>query len=82
MGNFGISEQSARRYVDDESLRGIARQAALEPAVEQPGADLHSQPRTVAVPLGRTIAALAEAGHVRVVNADAALGQLGRHQPG
>lgn len=71
---LGISEQSARRYVDDESLRGLARQAALELAVEQPGADLHGQPRTIPVPLGtlgRTIAALAEAGHVRVVNADA-----------
>jgi hypothetical protein len=70
---LGISEQSARRYVDDESLRGIARQAALELAVEQPGADLHAQPRTIPVPLatlGRTIAALAEAGQVRVTNAD------------
>jgi hypothetical protein len=71
---LGISEQSARRYVDDESLRGIARQAALELAIEQPGADLHDQPRTIPVPLGtlgRTLAALAEAGHVRVVNSDA-----------
>jgi hypothetical protein len=71
---LGISEQSARRYVDDESLRGLARQAALELAVEQPGADLHGQPRTIPVPLGtlgRTIAALAEAGHVMVTNADA-----------
>jgi hypothetical protein len=70
---LGTSEQSARRYLDDESLRGIARQAALELAVEQPGADLHAQPRTIAVPLGklgRTIAALAEAGHVRMANAD------------
>jgi hypothetical protein len=69
-----ISEQSARRYVDEESLRDLARQAALELAVEQPGADLHAQPRTIPVPLGtlgRTIAALAEAGHVRVTNADA-----------
>jgi hypothetical protein len=49
---LGTSEQSARRYLDDESLRGIARQAALELAVEQPGADLHAQPRTIAVPLG------------------------------
>ncbi len=70
---LGISEQSARRYVDEESLRDLARQAALELAVEQPGADLHDQPRTIPVPLGtlgRTVAALAEAGHVRVVNAD------------
>ena len=69
-----ISEQSARRYVDEESLRDLARQAALELAVEQPGADLHNQPRTIPVPLGtfgRTIAALAEAGHVMVTNADA-----------
>jgi len=71
---LGITEQSARRYVDDESLRDLARQAALELAVEQPGADLHGQPRTIPVPLGtlgRTVAALAEAGHVRAVNADA-----------
>ncbi len=70
---LGISEQSTRRYVDDESLRGIARQAALELAVEQPGADLHAEPRTIPVPLatlGWTIAALAEAGHVRVTNTD------------
>ena len=71
---LGISEQSARRYVDEQSLRGIARQAALELAVEQPGADLHDQPRTIPVPLGtvgRTIAALAEAGNGRPANADA-----------
>lgn len=71
---LGISEQSARRYVDEESLRDLARQAALELAIEQPGADLHDQPRTIPVPLGtlgRTIAALAEAGHVMVVNTDA-----------
>jgi hypothetical protein len=70
---LGTSEQSARRYVDEQSLRGVARQAALELAIEQPGADLHDQPRTIPVPLGtvgRTIAALAEAGHVRMANAD------------
>jgi hypothetical protein len=69
-----ISERSARRDVDEEALRELARQAAVELATEQPGADLHDQPRTLAVALqffGRTIAALAEAAHARVVNADA-----------
>jgi hypothetical protein len=70
---LGISEGAARRYVGDESFRQLARQAAVELAGEQPGADLLDQPRTVPVALqtlGRVVAALAESAHVRVANAD------------
>jgi hypothetical protein len=69
-----ITERSARRYLGEEQLRGLAREVAVQFAEERPGADLLSQPRTVPVPLdtfGRTVAALAEAGHVRVANSDA-----------
>jgi hypothetical protein len=70
---LGISEESAGRYLDEESLREIARGAAVQLADEQPGADLLSQQRTIPIPLdvlGRSIAALAEAAHVRELKAD------------
>ncbi|MGH9919560.1 MAG: hypothetical protein ACRD6W_11940, partial [Nitrososphaerales archaeon] len=73
-----MSEQSARRYVDDERLRELARQAAVEIAEEQPGADLRDQARTIPMSLqllGRTLAGLAESAHIRVLNAD----EIGAH---
>ncbi len=70
---LGISEQSARRYVSEEVLRELARETAVLLAEEQPGSDLGNLPLTIPAPLailGRAIAALAEAGHVRVQNDD------------
>jgi hypothetical protein len=69
----GISQRSAQRYVDDEALRELARQAAIELADEQPGADLHEQARTIPMSLqlvGRAIAGLAESANVRILKAD------------
>jgi hypothetical protein len=69
-----ITEASARRYLGEESLRELARQAAVVLADEHPGAELRDEPRTIPASLptiGRIIAALAEAAHVRVDNDDA-----------
>ena len=69
----GISEASARRYLDEEQLRDLAREAALQLAPEQPGADLHGLARTIPVPLellGRAVSALAEAARIRLINGD------------
>jgi hypothetical protein len=71
---LGITERSVQRYIDDANLRELARHIAVELAAEQPGADLLAQPRNLPVPfktLVRLVTALAEAGHVRVENADA-----------
>lgn len=69
-----ITEASARRYLTEECLRELARQAAVMLADEHPGAELPDEPRTIPASLpaiGRIIAALAEAAHVRVDNDDA-----------
>jgi hypothetical protein len=66
-----ITEQTARRYLDDETIRDMARRMLFESAGEQPGADLMEVPRTVpltCVLLGVIIAALAEAMQVRAAN--------------
>jgi hypothetical protein len=71
----GISEISARRYVDDERLRSLAQEIALKLAEERPGAPLLDQPRTIplALPLlGQVVMALAEATRIRVLNNDEA----------
>jgi hypothetical protein len=73
VSQLGISERSARQYMTEDALRELARRAAVELADEQPGADLFGQPRTITVGIpiiGRTMAALAEAGHVRIDNQD------------
>ncbi len=70
-----VTEQSARRYVDDEVLRDLARSAAMELAEERPGVSLVGEERNIPVPmaiLGRVIAGLAEAAHLRSENGDAA----------
>ena len=69
VSQMGISEQSARQYMTEDALRELARHAAVELADEQPGANLFGQPRNIRVGIptvGRTLAALAEAAHVRV----------------
>jgi AcrR family transcriptional regulator len=71
----GISETSARRYLDDERLRSLAQEVALELAEERPGADLRDQPRTIPVShevVGQVVMALAEVTRIRVLNADEA----------
>jgi hypothetical protein len=69
-----IKEQSARRYLHEEALRDLAREVAVRLADEQPGANLHQLPRTIPMSpqgFGICIAALAEVGHFRELNADA-----------
>jgi hypothetical protein len=71
---LNIKEQSARRYLHEEALRELAREAAVTLADEQPGANLHQLPRTIPMSLqvfGLSVAALAEAAHLRELNADA-----------
>ena len=68
---MSVSEPTARRYLDDETLRDMARRMLFEFVDEQPGADLMQVPRTVAMSLilvGTTIAALAEAMQIRAAN--------------
>jgi hypothetical protein len=69
-----ITEQSARRYVDGESVRDLARLLAMEFAEEQPGVDVLAAPRIIPMPpqmLGQVVAALAEAGQLRLAGNDA-----------
>ena len=71
---LNIKEQSARRYLHEEALRDLAREVAVRLADEQPGANLHQLPRTIPMSpqgFGICIAALAEVGHFRELNADA-----------
>ena len=66
-----VTEATARTYLDDESIKDMARRMLFEVAVERPGADLMEAPRTVPLPLalvGFTVAALAEAMQVRAAN--------------
>jgi hypothetical protein len=66
-----VSAPTARKYLDDETVRDMARRMLFEFAAEQPGADLLEVPRTVPVPLvfvGIIVAALAEAMQVRAAN--------------
>lgn len=59
-----ISVTAARRYMDAETLDGMADTMVGLLADEQPGVDLMSQPRDLAIPgpvMGRTTAGLAEA---------------------
>src|SRR5919106_2979394 len=68
---MSVTEPTARRYLDDETLRDMARRMLFEFVDEQPGADLMQVPRTVPMSLilvGTTIAALAEAMQIRAAN--------------
>jgi hypothetical protein len=70
---LGISEQSARPYMTEEVLRDLARHASVELVDERPGADLFAQPRNISIgigTIGRALAALSEAAHVRIANQD------------
>jgi hypothetical protein len=66
-----VTTPTARKYLDDETIRDMARRMLFEFAAEQPGADLLEVPRTVQMPLvlvGIIVAALAEAMQVRAAN--------------
>jgi hypothetical protein len=66
-----VTELTARRYLDDETVKDMARGMLFEFVGEQPGADLMQVPRTVPLPpafLGIIVAALAEAMQVRAAN--------------
>ena len=68
---MGISELTARKYLAEEAVRELAREAAVCLADEHPGADTVALPRdtVVSMPLlGRTIAGLAEALRVHLAN--------------
>ena len=67
----GVTEATARTYLGEEAVKGMARRMMFEVADERPGADLLEAPRTVPLPLalvGITVAALAEAMQVRAAN--------------
>jgi len=66
-----VTEATARNYLDDEIIKGMARRMLFEVADERPGADLMEAPQTVPLSLalvGITVAALAEAMQVRAAN--------------
>jgi hypothetical protein len=66
-----VTAPTARKYLDEETVRNMARLMLFEFAAEQPGADLLEVPRTVPVPIvfvGIIVAALAEAMQVRAAN--------------
>ena len=66
-----VTGATARTYLDDETIKDMARRMLFEVAGERPGADLMEAPRTVPLPLalvGITVAALAEAMQVRAAN--------------
>jgi hypothetical protein len=46
-----VTEATARTYLDDETVKDMARRMLFEFAGEQPGADLLQVPRTVRLPL-------------------------------
>lgn len=69
-----ITEPSARRYLTEDTLRSIAEQIAVSLAEERPGSPPLQAPRTIRTPLavaGRTVAGLAEAARLALVNQDA-----------
>lgn len=67
------TKATARHYLTDEAIAGMAESIAFSLAEEAPGADLHGAPRTARVPLyyvGRMVAGLAEACQVRFAERD------------
>jgi len=68
---MNVTEATARTYLGDEIITGMARRMLFEVVGERPGADLMEAPRTVPLPLalvGITVAALAKAMQVRAAN--------------
>lgn len=68
-----VSESTARGYLSDEAVQGLAQSIAFSFAEETPGADLFSAPRDSRIPVrlvGRVSAGLAEAVRLRLVERD------------
>jgi hypothetical protein len=66
-----VTEPTARKYLDDETVKDLARRMLFEFVDEQPGADLMQVPRTTPLTLvlvGTIVAALAEAMQVLAAN--------------
>ena len=66
-----VTEPTARKYLDDDTVRDIARRMLFEIVDEQPGADLMEAPRTAPLPVvlvAATVTALAEAMQLRAAN--------------
>ncbi|MEV5003939.1 hypothetical protein [Nocardioides sp. LML1-1-1.1] len=65
-----VTEVTARRYLTDEALAGLARTIVFGFVDETPGADLMGAPRTAAVPVrfaGRVFAGLGEVVRILLV---------------
>jgi len=68
-----VTPATARTYLTEETLAGMAREIVFGFVEETPGADLMSAPRTSAVPvrfLGRVVAGLGEAQRILLVERD------------
>ena len=66
-----VTEPTARKYLDDDTVKDIARQMLFQFVNEQPGADMMEVPRTVPLSVvlaGTIVAALAEAMQLRAAN--------------
>ncbi len=64
-----VSTATARTYLTDEAIKGLAQTLAFSFVEETPGADLVSAPRDAAIPIrlaGRVSAGLAEAVRIRL----------------
>jgi hypothetical protein len=65
-----VTPQTARTYLTDEALKGLAASMAFDMVEETPGADLVAAPRDAAIPLrllGRVIAGVGESIRVRLM---------------
>lgn len=68
-----VTPATARTYLSEEALVGMAREIVFGFVDETPGADLMSAPRTAAVPvrfLGRVVAGLGEVQRILMVERD------------
>ena len=66
-----VTEHTARKYLDDETIKDMARRMLFEFSGEQPGADLMEVPRTIPLAPGLAgiiVSALAEAMQVLAAN--------------
>jgi len=65
-----VTPATARTYLSDEALAGLARLIAFSLVAETPGAELMGAPRTAAVPVrfvGRVVAGLGEAQRILMI---------------
>ena len=68
-----VSPRTARSYLTDEAVQGLAEAIAFDFVDETPGADLLAAPRTARVPVrlvGLAIAGLGEAVRIRLAERD------------